>query len=424
MIDYFVVAGGMGTRSLNPSLPKILQSINGDLLLVDVLLDRLNRGKSNRNVTFLLGYGGHDVKNYIDSNSQKYKNLRITFIMDETDSPGTAGALIAATKKTISTYSICLLGDIATNIDFDSLERIWELRGGKTFLVVHPTLHPEDSDCVTEVDGILESLHLKKNGGKPSGNGPHFGIAGIYGFRSDTLRNLNGFKGDISGDLIPILAEQEEIALINSSYYLRDVGTPARLNSFKLDYGNGSFFRRGLDQRKAIFIDRDGVLFADIPEGRSHVESIDACIVEAIRFSNESGVPIFVVSNQPQVSKGYIYEKDVKRVEAEISTILSLGGAYFDGFKFCPHHPDSGFAGEISELKFNCKCRKPKLGMILEIAQEHNIDIASSYFIGDTSVDEQTAEAGSMRFILASHDSSIGELTNVAISKAVRELTS
>ena len=423
MINYFVVAGGKGTRSLNPSLPKILQSIHGDLRSIDLLLDCLSRGKSRRNVIFLLGYGGQDIKNYIDVNSQKYTNLRITFFMDETDSPGTAGALIAATKKMVSTHSICLLGDIATNIDFDSLERIWKLRNKKTFLVVHPTLHPEDSDCVTEVNGILDSLYLKKNGGERSENGPLFGIAGIYGFRNDGLLNLGGFKGDISSDLIPMLAEQEEISVINSSYYIRDIGTPTRLKSFRLDYSNGSFSRRGLDRRKAIFVDRDGVLFEDLPSGRSHVESIDKCIVEAIRFSNESGIPIFLVSNQPQVSKGYIAERDVRHVEGEINRVLSYFGAYFDGFKFCPHHPDSGFVGEVVELKFNCNCRKPKLGMILEIAKEHNIDISKSYFIGDTVADRKTAEAGSMRFILASHNSSIGEFTSEAINKAVRALT-
>ncbi len=53
------------------------------------------------------------------------------------------------------------------------------------------------------------------------------------------------------------------------------------------------------------------------------------------------------------------------------------------GVADCPHHPDKGFDGEVLSLKFDCDCRKPKPGLLLRAAQNFNIDLSSSWMIGD-----------------------------------------
>jgi mannose-1-phosphate guanylyltransferase/phosphomannomutase len=424
MIEYFVVAGGKGTRSLNPSLPKILQAVGNGILLIDLLLERLNNGESPRKVTFLLGFEGQMIQSYIEDNLRKYPKLIVSYLYDEVNSPGTAGALLIGVEQSNARFSICILGDIATNIDFDLLEQFWELDNHKTFLVAHPTLHPEDSDCVTLVDGILDNLYLKKSSKPINAGSPLLGIAGIYGFDNHSLSMLKGFTGDISGDLIPLILESQKVTVINSSYYIHDVGTPERLESFKDDFRNGSFERRGLKLRNAIFLDRDGVLFENLPKGRTSLDSIEEDIVDAIRLSNQSGIPIFIVTNQPQVSKGFIDHKDVIKVEADISRILAKGGAYIDEFKYCPHHPAAGFVGEVVSLKIVCDCRKPKLGMFLDISKKHSIDVPSSIFIGDTEIDQETAYLGKMKFMLASYNQVVGISTAQAIINAVHEIKS
>lgn len=424
MIDYLVVAGGKGTRSLNPSVPKILQRIDQEIFLIDLLLESLGTGQVSRRVTFLLGFGGRAIQNYVETSLKKYPNLKIFFLYDEVSSPGTAGALMRGIEKSFAKFSICILGDIATNIDFDSIEKVWQMRGHKAFLVAHPTLHPEDSDCVTVVDGILENLFLKKTTKPFKSSSPLLGIAGIYGFENQLMSKYKGFKGDISGDLMPLIVADQKVSVFNSSYYMRDVGTPERIESFRGDFQNGSFRRRGLKLRKAIFLDRDGVLFEDLPKGRTSVDSLHEDVVNAIRLSNQSGIPIFVVTNQPHVSKGFITINDVRKVEADISKILGEKSALIDDFKYCPHHPETGFAGEVVSLKIACSCRKPGLGMFLQIANEHNIDIQGSYYIGDSEIDRETANIAKMKFIRASHDQSVGELTAKAIVKAIHEITS
>ena len=55
----------------------------------------------------------------------------------------------------------------------------------------------------------------------------------------------------------------------------------------------------------------------------------------------------------------------------------------------CPHHPDSGFPGEVKELKIDCDCRKPKTGMLLRAAERYHLDLSACYLIGDTTGDIQ-----------------------------------
>src|SRR4029450_4471169 len=74
--------------------------------------------------------------------------------------------------------------------------------------------------------------------------------------------------------------------------------------------------------------------------------------------------------------------------------------ALLNGLYVCPHHPEKGFVGERPELKIDCDCRKPKIGLIKEAIEELNIDCARSWFVGDTTTDMQTARNAGCRSIL------------------------
>jgi uridine kinase len=74
--------------------------------------------------------------------------------------------------------------------------------------------------------------------------------------------------------------------------------------------------------------------------------------------------------------------------------------AYLNDIYYCPHHPDSGYPGENSALKIDCECRKPKTGMIRRAAEQYNIDLTSSWMIGDTTTDIQTGINAGLKTIL------------------------
>ena len=105
---------------------------------------------------------------------------------------------------------------------------------------------------------------------------------------------------------------------------------------------------------------------------------------------NDSGYLTIIVSNQPVIARGESSFAEVDKMFDKIETLLGLKGAYIDGYYYCPHHPDGGFDGEVKELKFDCECRKPKIGMLLKAAADYNLELTDCVIIGDSDSDVQT----------------------------------
>jgi len=143
-----------------------------------------------------------------------------------------------------------------------------------------------------------------------------------------------------------------------------------------------------MKKNSAVFLDRDGT----INEEAGYLDSLaklkiipSAC--EAIRLINQNGMKAVVISNQAGVARGLFTEDFVRTVNHQLEELLKKEGAVIDKFYYCPHHPT---AGEGIYTK-KCFCRKPEPGMLLQAAQELNIDLASSYLIGDRYIDMETA---------------------------------
>ncbi|MBN2421626.1 HAD-IIIA family hydrolase [Candidatus Woesearchaeota archaeon] len=128
---------------------------------------------------------------------------------------------------------------------------------------------------------------------------------------------------------------------------------------------------------KAVFLDRDGVinkLMYHDDKGIYSAKNLDEFIIlqdvkEAIAEIKRVGFKIIVVSNQPGVAFGYIKKQDLEKIDEYMKSELGINFIYN-----CIHHPK--YTGE-------CECRKPKSGMLLRAAKEHNIDLKESYMIGD-----------------------------------------
>ena len=110
-------------------------------------------------------------------------------------------------------------------------------------------------------------------------------------------------------------------------------------------------------------------------------------VAKAIRKINESGYLAIVVSNQPVIARGEVTVEQLDEIHKKMMTLLGNEGAYVDAIYYCPHHPDSGYDGEIKELKIKCKCRKPEPGMIYQAQDDYNIDLSQSWMVGDSSND-------------------------------------
>ncbi len=123
-------------------------------------------------------------------------------------------------------------------------------------------------------------------------------------------------------------------------------------------------------------------------------------VTEAVAKINASSFLTIVATNQPVIARGEVTIAQLDEIHKKMETELGKNGAYFDDIFYCPHHPDKGYSGEIPELKIDCNCRKPKIGMLEKAAEKYNIDLSSSWYIGDTTMDIHTGKNANMKTVL------------------------
>jgi D-glycero-D-manno-heptose 1,7-bisphosphate phosphatase len=138
----------------------------------------------------------------------------------------------------------------------------------------------------------------------------------------------------------------------------------------------------------AVFLDRDGTICEEV----GYVNHLDRIRLfpwsaEAIRKLNKAGLPVIVVTNQSGVGRGYFSEDLVKQANVKIAMELASRDARLEAFYYCPHHPTA----TLEEYRKTCRCRKPATGMMEEAAKRFNLDLKSSYVVGDSYRDAQLA---------------------------------
>ena len=148
-------------------------------------------------------------------------------------------------------------------------------------------------------------------------------LSGLTITSTQILRSLG--PGDAQEQTYRTTIESgQSVRAVNSSWFLRDTGTPERLQKVSRQYLDGSLGRRASRLRAAIFIDRDGTLIPDNGECRVSVnrEEIPPVVSTAIESMNNLGIPIFLVTNQPGIAKGCISESQVLDTFQDIAEAL------------------------------------------------------------------------------------------------------
>ncbi len=132
--------------------------------------------------------------------------------------------------------------------------------------------------------------------------------------------------------------------------------------------------RMAANKRRAVFLDRDGVINrSEVRNGKPYAPRALAQfrllpgVIEAVKSLKRAGLLVIVVTNQPDIGNGLVDAAVVDAMHAKLRRVLPV-----DDIKVCPHRQDEG-----------CTCRKPKPGMLLEAAREWNIDLKTSFMVGD-----------------------------------------
>jgi len=147
---------------------------------------------------------------------------------------------------------------------------------------------------------------------------------------------------------------------------------------------------------KAIFLDRDGVINEDFGYvGKIEDFKFRDGIFELLKLLQDLGYAFFIVTNQSGIARGYYSKEDFLKLSKWMIDELKKRKIFIKDIEYCPHHPD--ITGE-------CECRKPKPGMILNLAKKYNISLKDSILIGDKLSDiEAGKNAGIKKLYLVEY---------------------
>jgi D-glycero-D-manno-heptose 1,7-bisphosphate phosphatase len=132
---------------------------------------------------------------------------------------------------------------------------------------------------------------------------------------------------------------------------------------------------------RAVFLDKDGTLVENIPY---NVNPARICLIpgvdEALRRLYQAGFSLVIATNQSGVARGFFSEDALNDVENRLRELIrEKAEAELLAFYYCPHHPE----GVAPNYAVDCSCRKPKPGLMIKAADQFNISLQKSWFIGD-----------------------------------------
>ena len=132
-----------------------------------------------------------------------------------------------------------------------------------------------------------------------------------------------------------------------------------------------------------VILDNNGVISHLQEEDSTSVDAWDPISgsIEAINRLKKAGFLVTIAANHPGIAKGYYSEEDLQLMNEKMQRMLSSRGASVDGIFYCPHGPEA-----------NCICRKPKPGLLYQIARRFDVDLNRTVVVGDSITDIQAAK--------------------------------
>ncbi len=384
------MAGGKGTRLWsinNDMIPKPLTQIAGKPI-IELGIERLKENGVDE-IFISISHLGDKIKDYFGDGH----NFGVIIHYIEEKTPLGSGGALYYMKPFIDDDFIVCSGDVIFDINIAKMIKYHQDNQSMITLFTHPNSHPFDSDLIIcDETGLVTGFDSKNN------------VRDYYyqnnvnaGFFIVSPKALDYFDEpkmvSMEHDFINhFVVGEDKVYAYKSSEYIADVGTEKRFLSVEKDIKAGLVTaRNSKNKQKAIFFDRDGTLnvYKGFISNASDIELLPD-VSKALNLVNRSSYLAIVITNQPVIARGEATFSQVNEMFNKIETLLGKDGAYIDGYYYCPHHPDSGFEGEVKELKIDCDCRKPKIGLLQKAVNDFNLDLSKCVIIGDTNLDIKT----------------------------------
>ena len=374
--DVVILVGGLGTRlgSITKETPKPLIKINNTSFLNQLISKLL---KYNfKNIYLMCSY---KKEKFFDEFNNKIIHKTKIICIDEGNAMGTGGALFKIRKK-IKKNFILLNGDTFFDIDFNILNNK-KLNRNSIFM------------CITHKKNTinnykLNNLLIKKDRISFSQKKTNLINGGIYIINRDILQSIENKYSSFENDILSKeIRKNKVIGKVFDDNFI-DIGSPKKLNYLKKN--------PDIIQNKCFFLDRDGVINKEcgyILNFRNFIFLNG--VKRAIKYLNERRYLVIVITNQAAIGKGIISEKKLELIHAKMKKNLYLANnAYIDDIYYSPYYKDS----KIHKYRKNKYDRKPNPGMIFKAKKKWNINLSSSFFIGDKLTDKQASSNSNLGF--------------------------
>ena len=383
-----ICAGGKGTRiaSAFPDIPKALVPVFEKPIIIDQIKKMVDQGFQVFHL--LLGFKFKDVQSAIeDAVYQMSPNIQIIYHVEDVPL-GSGGALLQFRDKLPEEF-LLIYCDIYFDIDFQKFYNYHCDRRADVSMFVHPNDHPYDSDLVrvSEDKKVLEVVPHPHTENFDVGNLVN---AAVYIVKCSALKRIefDRLKYDFAQDILPMMLRDDLVIYsYRSPEFAKDMGTFDRLSKVQALY---EFRFKSFEGNPVVLLDRDGTI-NKIEIGSYVTKPEDFFLIEraadAIRIIREKGYFIMVVTNQPVVARGEASVQQLDRIHKKMEYLLGRSNAYIDALFYCPHHPNKGFVNEVVDLKFECECRKPAVGLLQQAEQYIPIDFNLSWMVGDSKSD-------------------------------------
>jgi D-glycero-D-manno-heptose 1,7-bisphosphate phosphatase len=372
-----ILCGGLGTRlgPLTANTPKPLLKA-GDMPFLDVLLFELGR-QGIKKVLLLAGFAADQITAYAEATPMRERfGLQID-VSVEPQQAGTGGALWHARDKLEPSFFM-LNGDSWFDINILELARL--MAADATLVGAIAARHLQDTSRYGVV--VIANGKVREFVSRPAQASGGFVSGGVYAWRKSIIDKLTP-RCSLEEDVLPALAASGQLGAMAAQNYFIDIGVPDSFARAQLEIPRQR--RRG-----AVFLDRDGVLNHDDGYVSKHTAFrwIDGA-KSAVKACNDTGLFVFIVTNQAGVARGFYGEEAIAELHAEIDAELARVGAHIDDLRYCPYHED----GVVPHYRRSSHWRKPAPGMIIDLMETWPVDRATSFLIGDKDSDCAAAAA-------------------------------
>lgn len=415
-----IMAGGRGTRisELFPDIPKPLIPIDGVPVLEREILSLKEQGFDD--IILTVGYMAGKIMHYFGNGRRL--GVHIDYFVEK-QPLGNAGALFQI-KDQLTEDFLLLNGDAVFDIDFNRFVAYHKEHDCLVTLFTHPNNHPYDSGLIISDENNIVQKWLTKEDERPQYYKNRVN-AGLHVISPKLLETeINTPKIDLDRQLLKPLSGTGKMICYDSPEYVKDMGTPERYYAVSEDYKAGRITAKNLkNKQKAIFLDRDGTIneYVGFLTNIDEFKLLDG-VTDAIKKINASGFLAIVVTNQPVIARGEVTYEQLDEIHHKMETLLGQAGAYLDAIYYCPHHPHSGYAGEVKSLKIECECRKPKPGMLMKATKDYNIDLEHSWMIGDSKNDILAGKNAGCKTVLIGKEDDDQDVTVRTLLEGVQKI--